>query len=395
MKLLNKAIRVITLCTAGALAVHAQQNPLSSAAYRFETLIPGTPMGDNTFDPDAVVDGTAINDAGEVAFVAHWLDGSVERAAVFTTKRIVASEGELIGGKAISGISAACLTINSAGQVAYEATFTDLSGSQTGVFVEKRFLLALSNGGTAGDFVFTNDGRVLPRPGIAVAAASPVQPTPSLSATPAPQSTPSGSKWHPTLSQKIWDKINKVSPVQIPNDIGSQPQAAPQQQSPPTQNPGEPKSATAMPTAPPVRACNPPAFPFPPEWQLGDDPGGIITSHLVEAPGKTKPYDSPFYGHISAPIRVTQFSEDCRPLLIEISDTSIRGRIEIWSPAGLVTYLQASGFFAFNGIAQHVPTGAFTRAETTIRINKHGQFAIPVSLSPHGSAILIGTPTGR
>jgi len=352
-------------------------------------------MGDHTFEPDAVVDGTAINDAGEVAFVAHWQDGSVERAAVFTSKRIVASEGELIGGKAITGISAACLTINNAGQVAYEATFTDTSGSQTGVFVEKRFVLGLSNGGTANDFVFTNDGRVLPRPGIAVAAAAPVQPAPSSSATPAPQSTPSGSKWHPTLSQKIWDKINKVSPVQIPNDIGSQPQAAPQQQPQATQQPVEPKPAAALPTAPPVRTCSAPAFPFPPEWQLGDDPGGVITSHIVEGPGKTKPYDSPFYGHISAPIRVTQFSEDCRPLLIEISDTSIRGRNEIYSPAGLVTYLQPSGFFIFNGISQRVPPGAFMRAETTIRINMHGQFAMPVSLSPHGSAILIGTPINR
>jgi hypothetical protein len=134
---------------------------------------------------------------------------------------------------------------------------------------------------------------------------------------------------------------------------------------------------------------------MPPEWQLGDEPGGVIASHIIEAPGKTRPYDSPFYGRINSPIRVTQFSLDCRPLLIEISDSATRGRIEIWSPAGLVTYLQPSGFFAFNGLRQRVPPGSFVRAETTIRVNARGQLAIPVSLSPHGSAILIGTPISR
>jgi hypothetical protein len=134
---------------------------------------------------------------------------------------------------------------------------------------------------------------------------------------------------------------------------------------------------------------------LPAEWQLGDEPGGVIASHIIEAPGKTRPYDSPLYGRINSPIRVTQFSADCRPLLIEISDSSTRGRIEIWSPAGLVTYLQPSGFFIFNGFQQRVPSGAFVRAETTIRVNARGQIAIPVSLSPHGSAILIGTPINR
>jgi hypothetical protein len=359
-------------------------------------VVAGAPTGDYSLDPDAVIDATAINDAGEVAFIAHWTDGSQQRAAVFTSKHLVASEGELIGGKTITGISPAALAINNAGQVAFEATCAEPSGSQTGVFVEKRFILALNSAGTSSDFVFTNDGRVLPKAGIAVPAPPPLAQAQSLPpAPPAPPPSKADSNLHPTLSPRVRNIFNKYSPVQIPSNNASRPQATPPPLPPAIQHPAEPKPPAPLPTAPPIRTCPPPAFPLPAEWQLGDEPGGVIASHIIEAPGKTRPYDSPLYGRINSPIRVTQFSADCRPLLIEISDSSTRGRIEIWSPAGLVTYLQPSGFFIFNGFQQRVPSGAFVRAETTIRVNARGQIAIPVSLSPHGSAILIGTPINR
>ncbi|MGA3091774.1 MAG: hypothetical protein ABSD75_24465 [Terriglobales bacterium] len=389
----------IFLTTAALLvstSIMAQQKPQPQPAYSFQPLLAGAPTGEYSLDPDAVIDATAINDAGEVAFIAHWTDGSEQRAAVFTLKHLVASEGELVGGKTITGISPAALAINNAGQVAYEATYAEPSGSQTGVFVEKRFILALNSAGTPSDFVFTNDGRVLPKAGIAVPAPPPLVQAQSLpSAPPAPPPAKADSNLHPTLSPKVRSIFNKYSPVQIPSNNASRPQATPPPPPPAIQHPAETKPPAPLPTAPPIRTCGPPAFPMPPEWQLGDEPGGVIASHIIEAPGKTRPYDSPFYGRINSPIRVTQFSLDCRPLLIEISDSATRGRIEIWSPAGLVTYLQPSGFFAFNGLRQRVPPGSFVRAETTIRVNARGQLAIPVSLSPHGSAILIGTPISR
>jgi hypothetical protein len=368
------------------------QKPQPQTAYRFEALTSDPTIGDYSLDSNAVIDATAINDAGEVAFIAHWAAGTAERSAVFTTKHIVASQGEVVGERTITSISPASLAINNAGQVAYEATYAEPSGSRTGIFVEKCFILELSGGGAADDFIFSNDGRVLPKPGIAVPPPPPVQTVSPAPAPTTPQSPGSPSGLHPKLSSKVWGRISKLSPIEIAPNTGSQTHATPPQQPAPTPRPAEPKPVAPMPAAPPVRICNPPAFPFPPEWQIGDDPGGVIASHLVEGQGKTRPYDSPLYGRINSPIRVTQFSADCRPLLIEISDAATRGRIEIWSPVGLVTYLQPSGFFIFNGLKQRVPPGAFTRAETTIRVNARGQIAIPVSLSPEGPAILVGTP---
>src|ERR1035438_400516 len=101
----------LTLAAAllGAIAPNPQKNPQPPPAYHFDAMLAGKPTGDYSFDPDAVIDAAAINDAGEVAFVAHWTDGSLEHAAVFTSKHLVASQGELIGGKTITGISPAAL----------------------------------------------------------------------------------------------------------------------------------------------------------------------------------------------------------------------------------------------------------------------------------------------
>ena len=111
----------IFLTTAALLvstSIMAQHKPQPQPAYSFQPLVAGNPTGDYSLDPDAVIDATAINDAGEVAFIAHWTDGSLERTAVFTSKHLVVSEGELIGGKTISVISPASLAINNAGRVA-------------------------------------------------------------------------------------------------------------------------------------------------------------------------------------------------------------------------------------------------------------------------------------
>ena len=149
----------------------AQQNvqPQPQPANSPKTLIAGSTDDARSLNPNAVIDVVTVNDAGEVAFIAHWTEGNVERTGVFTSKRTVVREGDLIGDKSIAHIIVSSLAINHAGQVAYEAGYSDRGGTQGGVFVDKRFLFTLCAAGTAGDFTLSNGGTVLPRPGVACA----------------------------------------------------------------------------------------------------------------------------------------------------------------------------------------------------------------------------------
>src|ERR1017187_10468944 len=131
---------------------------------------PGMTIGSHTFTPDTTIDAAALNDAGEVAFVAHWTDAGTDHAAVFTSTRIVASEGDVIDGKFIAFLpNNAPVAINSSGQIAYEAGYADSEADaragfwHVGIFVAQHlaFTLAFQAIGKVPDFTLTDDGQVV------------------------------------------------------------------------------------------------------------------------------------------------------------------------------------------------------------------------------------------
>jgi hypothetical protein len=177
-----KTIAHVILVTALALptAVKAQQ---PSTRYAFHTVAqPGTIIGGRTFTRETIIGSAALNDSAEVAFVASEPSPlPIAVFAVFTSRRVVAREGDVVGGKYIALIPAdAILAINNAGQVAYEAWYADtremaVSGdpSGRGIFVDDHLAsdAVFDAHGNAAPFIFTDDGRiVLQNPGPAPAS---------------------------------------------------------------------------------------------------------------------------------------------------------------------------------------------------------------------------------
>jgi hypothetical protein len=172
-----KTITPVFLLT--ALALSPAVNPLAGQArqpstrFAFRTVAqPGTIIGGRTFTRETVIGSAALNDAAEVAFVASEPSPlPIAVFAVFTSRRIVAREGDVIGGKYILLIPPdAILAINNAGQVAYEAWYADtkemaLSGdpSGRGIFVDDHLAsdAVFDARGNAAAFVFTDDGRIV------------------------------------------------------------------------------------------------------------------------------------------------------------------------------------------------------------------------------------------
>jgi hypothetical protein len=125
----------ITALVLASSALAAQ--PLTPAFDLRPVLVPGTIIGGHTFDRDTIIEGAAINDKDDVAFVAHWpVDGSTH-ASVFTLHRVVSDGKGVIDGKVLTSILYdARVAISASGVVAYEASY-DL-GDAPGVFVEQR-----------------------------------------------------------------------------------------------------------------------------------------------------------------------------------------------------------------------------------------------------------------
>jgi len=173
-------------------------------------LAPGATIAGHVFDRFTTVDEAVINDAGEVAFVAHWQAygrGKQPASAVFTLHRLVASNEGTIDGKNILGIiTDGHLAISPAGVVAYEAFYD--TGDVPGIFVERQYALTpaelpnLRNDG----FTVNDDGTVT------MGARAEAPPCSEVPARPAP---PRGIRFTPPRL-----------PRQIPLTIG-QPQPTP------------------------------------------------------------------------------------------------------------------------------------------------------------------------
>ncbi len=138
-------------------------------AFTFSVIAqPGMVIGGHTFTPKTTIDSVALNDAGEVAFIARWASGNNnEHAAIFTSQRLVVSEGDVVEGKFIALIAKnAGIAINFAGQVAYEAWYTtskeEVVDGTLGIFIDNH-LAFTPNNLTHTDFLLTDDGWVIPR----------------------------------------------------------------------------------------------------------------------------------------------------------------------------------------------------------------------------------------
>jgi hypothetical protein len=329
-------------------------------------------IGGHAFTPDTHIDSVALNDVGGFVFLARWTDGGKERTALFSSKALIAQDGNNVDGKVITRILPVSLQINTAGVPAFEATYGN--PGQTGIFAGKDFAIALVTSGTNDDFVLTDDHKILLR-----------------RATPAP---PGFSK------RSLLNGIIARLPVDAQRAINNNPKIPvyidpnlPMQQA--VRSIGQPAATAQRGPIAPVKACAVPEFPYPFAWGVvHEEVTGIITSHLFEGGQKTKPFNSRFFGQVSAPFRLTQFDPECHPSIIVIGDTADSDRLEAWTPYGPLTFTKADGYLAFEGFSGKVRPTELTRADTPIRANRHAQMLIPVNVD-NGFAILLASPNDR
>ena len=118
-----------------------------SAETKFQSIaVPGTVIAGHRFGRHTLIGNAAVNATGEVAFVAQWRKHGKPRAAIFTSKRIVAHDGDVFDGHRILSIPlGSFLQINASGAVFYNA-ITGLPNRPghptlhpTVIFVENRF----------------------------------------------------------------------------------------------------------------------------------------------------------------------------------------------------------------------------------------------------------------
>jgi hypothetical protein len=169
-------------------------------AFDFRAVVqPGTVIGGHTFTQATTLGNVALNDAGEIAFVAS---EPGQPPAVFTSRRIVARAGDVIGGKAIVLLPlSAILAINNAGQVAFVASYADpKAASGRGIFVDDHLVLIAPPNADLSALTLTDDGRIVAQnPG----------------AAPAPKSTASPSAI-PDILRSIPVKPPKGFPISLP-----------------------------------------------------------------------------------------------------------------------------------------------------------------------------------
>jgi hypothetical protein len=388
--------RILTIALAVMLALlinspgYAQQ---PAPAYRFAAVLAsGANVGGQILPTDTTIDNTVFADTGIFAAAVHWADpAGGEHSAVLTPQRIVVKSGDSIEGRTILHITSPAIAMNNAGLVAFEATFADARAggiSRTGVFIEHRFMIALdTSAGTAADFTLTEDARIIPTAGTIAPAFLPAPVSggqkPSQNSAPPPKV--------PKFLQGVIDKARPYSPVNLPNagDPIPLPSAAPNP-------PAAPAPAAQIVTQPakPALSCPLPPFPTPQEWEIGAEVKGPVAAHAFDQAGNNRSYNSPFFGHMASPFRTVQFGPDCKPLLISIGDTYMRGKFEIWTGSGILTWVQPDGSLNLNGFSEKAAPGNLLRADTPIRVNRRGQVLLPVTTGGSGFAILLANPLG-
>jgi len=376
-------IAVIAVLAGNALA----QQPTTALSFR-PVVQTGTTILDHRFSDDTI-EGVVLNDSGEVGFIARWtIPGEeMEHTGVFTSHRLVARDGDSVGKFTLKAIKGS-VAINASGRVAYEAEFIDGAATVCAVFLEHEFQFAIdpSATGPGPDFVLTDDGKVIPRPGVRLAL------PPSPAPAPATDSAKKKGIGLKNLGLNLPGSLSKHLPITIKPDGSTKPD---QQTPSPAPVPVQQKQPPAVPPAFPKPAgpCAMPAFPMPEEWQIGAETEGPAAVHGFEPEVSGRKYFSQLYGPLNAPFRIVQFNRACKPLLIAIGDINAKGRLEVWAPSGLVTFQRPDGSYEFNGFSGTVKSSSFLRADSTIPINRRGQVVLYVTLSPQGHALLLGTPS--
>jgi hypothetical protein len=146
----------------------------------------GMAVGHRGFTPNTTVSAIAVNDVGEVAFLADFGDGTPP--AVFTSRRTVARQGDVFEGRYVVAIPYdSVVAINNVGQVAFQAWYTDTPepGRQPpglGIFVENHLATTLpaDASGKPLAFLLTDDGRVVVDTPCAPLSAPPSKPKSSI-----------------------------------------------------------------------------------------------------------------------------------------------------------------------------------------------------------------------
>jgi hypothetical protein len=355
-------------------------------AFRFKSLIAsGAKIGHYTLNADTDIDGIAINGNGDLAFsVSHLRLADSFGSAVLTPERVVATSLDHVGTKILLDIFAPSLALDDLGHVVFEASYKDGDAIRLGVFKEKEFQFIVNGPGAADDFSLSPDGRVLPKAGIVATAPPPTAPHASTGAA--------GRAFRQLgLNPTLLNELNRISPVVVPPNIVQT--ARGPQPSPP--NPPQQVRPTAPPVQPakPAPACALPVFPLPAEWSVTSDIKGPITSSVFDAPnGKPRTYESQLFGHMPTPFRDIFYTSDCVVQMIVISDAVLHGKVEFWTPNGLLTYTALDGFLLLQGYAGKVPPGAIARRDLMLKINRRGQIAMPIVIDPDGYAIVLATP---
>ena len=164
-----------------ASAMWAQQttfayNPLYGtkdiAPCTFRVLVqPGVEIDHYPFPKLTSIESVALNEKGDdYAFVVRWpLIGAGHFSGIFTSRRIVVTEGDEIEGKTIVSIPKDTpIAIDDEGHVAFEAEYAsdeiELAGNirRRGIFIDQHLALMLPDTAARNEIALTKDGFVVP-----------------------------------------------------------------------------------------------------------------------------------------------------------------------------------------------------------------------------------------
>jgi hypothetical protein len=124
-------------------------------------------IGGHTFTAATTIQSVALNDAGDVAFIARWIDAGIEYVSVLATDRIVIKEGDGTEYHRIASIPTdATVEIDNEGHIAYAARYSDIPAdafaddTRWGIFVDQHLVVSL-DGAKIPTFTLTDGGQVV------------------------------------------------------------------------------------------------------------------------------------------------------------------------------------------------------------------------------------------
>lgn len=311
----------------------------------------GGRIGSLDLSTDARFDAPALGEQGEAAFVARWGINESEKAAVLTANRVVANEGDVIGGHRVAAIPYdARVAINASGLVAFEALYADSKEKADagdvadGIFAGNRLALTRSMGEVGKPFILSDDGTV----------------------------TNGGNAATPV--SRIARNAGRIR-LPRPGGISLGPLQIPIPTPPAPGNTAEGQS------------CHPPELPLPRQWSSEIT---ITSSHSDPLP-KGSRLESLGIGE-TAVSRRTFYGSDCRAVVIAFSDASGHRLLAAYTAHGRLFSADSQGrFTVFSGIALQAMTNAFSEGVPPIRINHRGQVLMPASIES-GAALILATP---